>query len=370
MGKAKIQVKRAGGVGPGPIQDAVKPQPEHQGGVGRARRVMGPGYGIGVAGSLQRRVGNSYAGGLLGVQGKIPVSTPGDQYEQEAEAAAGRVVSGQKVGRIARNAVGSLVASIGRQLPEEEQPARAVDAALRGVEEIAPGPETESPTPNGVQAKSVPVLPIGPVLMRTPDDGEDAPGHSPWTLKGALAVLCSDPDGIATVKILKTYSVYAYDSYTYKRQYYTDETKTTKKGAPEPHSINGYHNRSKKEIGILSSRTNAKVASTLVHEVVHAKQHLAYEEKLKTEPAAPAPTKAEKEYEAHIKQEEFNIRNNIPPKHKSFRKKEDGKWVVDEAAIKKWVDRVYGIGPAKHYTNYDYKMTGKKGPITPWECPK
>ncbi len=192
-----------------------------------------------------------------------------------------------------------------------------------------------------------------------------------WTRQGVLGVLCSDLEaGVSTVDVLKDYSVYSYDSYTYKRQDYTDATKTTKKGPPVIHTINGYHNRKKKEIGITTKRLDAKAASTLVHEVVHAKQHMAYEEKLKKEPTATPPTKAEKEYEAHIKQEEFNIRKGISPKHSSFRKKEGGKWVVDEAAIRRWVDRVYAIGPKKYYTNYDYVKTGTKGPLRPWECPK
>lgn len=192
---------------------------------------------------------------------------------------------------------------------------------------------------------------------------------SKWMPKGVLKILAKDPDGPPTVKVLNSYSVYSYDSYTYKRQYYTDATKTTKKRSPELHSIGGYHSRKKKEIGLKTKRSNAVVASTLVHEVVHAKQHMAYEKKLKKDPTATPPTKAAKEYEAHIKQEKFNIRRGIPSKDPSFRKKVKGKWVADEAAIRKWVDRVYGIGPKKYYDDYDFKKTGVEGPIGPWKLP-
>ena len=199
----------------------------------------------------------------------------------------------------------------------------------------------------------------------------DAPyGIMRWTRKGVLGLLCSDPDGKATVKVLKSSSVYSYKSYTIKRQYYTDATKTTKKGPPKYYDVKGYHSRKKKKIGVKTKRTNAKAASTFVHEVVHAKQHMAYEKKLKVHPKATPPTKAEKEYEAHIKQEEFNIRKGIPPKHPSFRKRKGARWIVDKVAIKKWVDRVYAIGPKVYYNEWiiDNKVD-EKGPLGPWVCP-
>ena len=192
-----------------------------------------------------------------------------------------------------------------------------------------------------------------------------------WTLAGTIGKLCPDKDGKKSIKLINSqkYKVYSYDNYTYKRQYYTDATKTTKAGPPEPHRILGYHARSKREIALNVKRSDEKAASTLVHEVVHARQHMKYEAALLKDPLAKAPTKAEKEYEAHIKQEEFNIRNKIPPKHPSFRKKVGSKYVPDKPAIRKWVDKVYAIGPKKFYTNYDYKKVGFKGPIGPWACP-
>lgn len=142
-----------------------------------------------------------------------------------------------------------------------------------------------------------------------------------------------------------------------------------KKGKRKLKSILGFHRRSAKKIGILSTRTDKDAASTLVHEVVHAKQHIEYEAKKKVDPTAKAPTKAEKEYEAHIKQEEFKIRNKIPPKDPSFRKWDGKKWVVNVAGIKAWVDKAYGIGPAKHYIDSKRILKGEKGPLKPWKCP-
>jgi hypothetical protein len=73
----------------------------------------------------------------------------------------------------------------------------------------------------------------------------------------------------------------------------------------------------------------------------------------------------------HIEQEKFNIAHGIAPKDPSFRVKDSttGKWVADEAAIKKWVDKAYAIGPKVYYKNYDYKLTDNKGPIKGWCCP-
>jgi len=191
-----------------------------------------------------------------------------------------------------------------------------------------------------------------------------------WSREGILEILCSDPAGKTDIKVLKDYKVYSYEAYTYERQYFTDASKTTKKGRPALHTVGGYHNRKKREIGFDVGITNAKAASTLIHELTHAKQHIRFEEKRKKQPGAKPPTKAEKEYEAHIKQEEFNIRKGYPPKRANFRKMVSGKWVVNEPAIRKYVDKVYGIGPKKYYTDrmIDYK-TNKKGPLGPWKCP-
>jgi len=196
-------------------------------------------------------------------------------------------------------------------------------------------------------------------------------GLSRSKLSDILKILCAVPSGKKAIKVLndEKYKVYSYDSYTYKRQFYTDSKKTTKSGPPENHGILGYHSRRKKEIALKESRTAQKWASTLLHETTHAEQHVRYEKAKALSPSAVPPTKAKKEYEAHIKQEEFNIRNNIPPKHASFRKNISGKWVVDVKAIKKWVDKRYAIGPKKFYSDYDKKLQGKKGPIGPWVCP-
>lgn len=63
--------------------------------------------------------------------------------------------------------------------------------------------------PNNIRRSPIPISRSSPSLMR-------------WSRTGALGILCKDPDGPATVNILKKYNVYSYTSYTYKRQYYTD----------------------------------------------------------------------------------------------------------------------------------------------------
>lgn len=73
--------------------------------------------------AIQRQIGNARAAGLLsGPQAKIAVGAPGDRYEQEADAVANRVVSGQKVERISRIASGGLATPLRRQTPDEEPP--------------------------------------------------------------------------------------------------------------------------------------------------------------------------------------------------------------------------------------------------------
>jgi hypothetical protein len=72
---------------------------------------------------VQRQLGNLRATSLIGgPQGKIRIGEPGDRYEKEADQAASRVVSGQKVTRISRLAVGSVSSTISWQKPEEEMP--------------------------------------------------------------------------------------------------------------------------------------------------------------------------------------------------------------------------------------------------------
>ena len=192
-----------------------------------------------------------------------------------------------------------------------------------------------------------------------------------WTKDGVLKILCSTPEGKKIVNnVLSRYNIYSYKSYTYKRQYCEYKAKTIKNGSPD--TINGYHRRRPlMGIGVYVDFSDKRAASTFLHEGVHGRQYDEYDERLKKNPAATAPTKAEKEYEAHIGQEKFNIAKGIPPKDPTFRVKDPatGKWVADEAAIKKWVDKVYGIGPKVYFKNYGYKLLGKKGPIKGWCCP-
>ena len=121
--------------------------------------------------------------------------------------------------------------------------------------------------------------------------------------------------------------------------------------------------KSKKEIAVDIDRSDSRAASTFVHEGIHG-----FQVKREKDERIYIPI-SEKEYEAHIEQEKFNIRNGIPPKDPSFRiKDKDGKFVVNIEAIKKWVNRGYGVG--RYYENYNYDIKNKKGPITGWDCSK
>lgn len=86
-------------------------------------------------------------------------------------------------------------------------------------------------------------------------------------------------------------------------------------GSPEKDQTlfrRGSHNRRDKKISISDSLENNDASSTLVHEVTHAKQHKINEEI--TSGSKRYPDVLSKEIDAHIKQEEYNIKMGIPPK--------------------------------------------------------
>lgn len=86
----------------------------HTSGAGRAQQST----------MAQRQLGNAHLSHMLsGPQTKIPVGQPGDRYEQEADEVASRIVSGQKVARISRIALGGQALPVERQEEEEEEEA-------------------------------------------------------------------------------------------------------------------------------------------------------------------------------------------------------------------------------------------------------
>lgn len=92
---------------------------------------------------IQRSAGNAHMTRMLaGVQAKLSVSNPGDRYEQEADEAASRVVSGQTVAAISQISTGRIAAPLSRQPDEDEPP---LDT-----------PKADAETTEGVQAKPEP----------------------------------------------------------------------------------------------------------------------------------------------------------------------------------------------------------------------
>ena len=89
-----------------------------------------------------------------------------------------------------------------------------------------------------------------------------------------------------------------------------------------------------KEVWVNEDEGCAEAASTLYHEVTHTDQ-----------PATMPGSQAE--YEAYIKEEKWRMKEGkrLPPIDPSFRKKVNGKEVVDEDAVKKWVDDAYAYNP-------------------------
>ena len=150
MGTTKTQFDQgAAKSAPSPASEKLRPAFEQQGGHVHARRIISPLSApsrgpppMGVVGyvsnppnalpeapkraqmsaAIQRQFGNIRMTNLPGcLQAKISVGEPGGRYEQEADEAASRVVSGQKVARISRIAAGGLSFPVSRQKPEEEE---------------------------------------------------------------------------------------------------------------------------------------------------------------------------------------------------------------------------------------------------------
>ena len=107
--------------------------------------------------TIQRLIGNTHAMRMFGgLQAKIAVGASGDRYEQEADDAASRVVSGQRVARISRIAAVGVSSPKSRQEPEEEE--LQMRWAQRQPEEVPwPEPtEEDRVATKNVQAKAEP----------------------------------------------------------------------------------------------------------------------------------------------------------------------------------------------------------------------
>lgn len=114
--------------------------PKPSGGVERAQLSV----------AAQRQVGNYHVARIFnGVQAKIPVSSPADPEEQEADEVASRVVSGQKVARIASQ--DSDLASPAQRVTAEEEGLQKIPL-MRQAEEEEGEEEEEEET---IQTKSM-----------------------------------------------------------------------------------------------------------------------------------------------------------------------------------------------------------------------
>ena len=163
-----------------------------------------------------------------------------------------------------------------------------------------------------------------------------------WTTAGVNNVLAKG-GGEHEVNALNAqkYKVIHFDSYKFTRQFYHGPFNWFKDGSPKPMEKNGWHNRSRKEIAISDQRDDGGAASTLVHEVAHANQHQINEQNIQGGLDPAYRDKLAKEVDAHIKQEEFNLTVNLPPKDPSFRTKGND---IDHDAIARYVQRVYAVG--------------------------
>jgi len=162
------------------------------------------------------------------------------------------------------------------------------------------------------------------------------------------------------------YEVIHFDSYKFTRQFYHGPFNWFKDGSSKPMERNGWHNRSRKEIAISDQRDNGGAASTLVHEVAHANQHYINEQRAKGDLDPAYRDTLAKELDAHIKQEEFNLAANLPPKHPSFRTEGNE---IDEDAIARYVQRVYAVGAnARAYVD-STPVWNTIETIKPWPWP-
>ena len=187
---------------------------------------------------------------------------------------------------------------------------------------------------------------------------------SPWSLKWVLFLLCDTSLGRSTIGLLQTHPVYRFVSHTLKRQYFADPSMTIKKGGVQILRALGYFDPNTRTISIKAGLSNGHAASTLVHESTHARQwgnYVANKRKFDL---------AKWEYEAHIREEHYKISKGIAPKHPSFRMRRivNGAWVwvVNKPGIIQWVNKKYGI--KQYFRDWDETVTGKTGPIGPWQC--
>nr|DAQ19068.1 MAG TPA: PolyVal Metallopeptidase superfamily domain [Caudoviricetes sp.] len=188
-----------------------------------------------------------------------------------------------------------------------------------------------------------------------------------WTKSGVDGVVISANDtgiteGVNAINELNSqdYEVQRVEKKTIKRHFTNPFRKDRNL------EVLGWHNRANKIIAVCDLLNNEDASSTLVHEVAHAKQAKENEDAVSEK--KPYPDTLSKEIDAHIKQEEYNIKMRFPPKNESLRKA-DGE--IDIPGIEKYVKDVYSVGFFAPW----YKDTVTGGDIIerikPWnlECP-
>lgn len=183
-----------------------------------------------------------------------------------------------------------------------------------------------------------------------------------WNKENVNKYLGANNEGYSAVKNLNEqgYTVMKVANVKMKRKFTDDK---------EPHEEDlislGWHNRPKRVIAINDDkRDNQEAASTIVHEVTHANQHKANEEAALVSKPLPYDTMIKKELDAHIKQEEFNFKIGLPPKHPTFRD-ETGK--INPDGILAFLKIVYG-GGGRPFVMEERKFD-KLEEIKPWPYP-
>jgi len=153
-------------------------------------------------------------------------------------------------------------------------------------------------------------------------------------------------EGLAKYGVKRgTYKLYKVDTLFWKEEKYASEKHWLEGEKPikvVDHQAKAYHHRPTKEIGVSRDFDAKGAAATIVHEATHAGQR----EKAEAKVEAMASL-VEREVEAHVNEEEFRIKHNMPPKTPEIKrneeKEEEGiKEVMNRDSVRAFVEKKYG----------------------------
>ena len=145
-----------------------------------------------------------------------------------------------------------------------------------------------------------------------------------WSGQEVNNALQKGAAGVRAELIRGGYRIFKYDTLTIRKRV---------GGIVSEGNLHGYHCRSCRMIGIKADETPQSAAATIVHESQHAQQYTEREANEREDWDL-----IKREYEAHIREEQFRKAHNEPPKKPEFRDRNNN---INIKAIKKWVKANY-----------------------------